>query len=237
MDPLVKYHASTSTYLGRKLTVIVGRVKDLACQEIPLARSSPWDDSGSIDNNETDPTIANAGLTELDDPTTAELANGTSRLGLNNGTAGPPTGGIDEGASNAAADSQWDPSKPGAQEDPLGESYEIIPRDIETERPVSLTTRTMTQSWSEEMAESAAESGPSPPVEPKATNGNDGFHEVKHHGNNRGRGGFRGQRGDGSFHRGGFRGPRGGGFRGDRGDRGDRGGFRGRGRGGRGRGD
>jgi hypothetical protein len=231
-------------YIVPLLTGKVSRLKELACEEIPLRENSDEHVTPTY-NSGTDPTIANAGLIELEDPTTSELANGAARLTLKDThtSAGPPTGSIDEGAANAAADVGWDPTQSGAQEDPLTESYEIVPRDpIETETGAPLATATnLTQSWSEEPGDWATTSvtegngAPSGPARQGRgrTNGagNDGFHEVKHHGGRGGRGGFRGS--GGGQHRGGFRGGRGGGgFRGgERGGQRGRGGFRGRGRG------
>ena len=131
-------------------------------------------------------------------------------------------------AANAAAENQWDTKAPGS-EDPLAESFEMVPRDpAETESPSVPAPIQSTQSWADDAAEMEASGA--------TMNGNDGFHEVHHRSGGRGRGGFHGD------NRGGFRGrgPRGegrgrgrGGFRGDRGGEG----YRGRGgfRGGRGR--
>lgn len=186
--------------------------------EIPVASDNPQTTS-----LESDPTIANAGLTELEDPTTTELINGTSKIAIEEEIA-PPATSIDADASNATGAS-WDPTK--TQED-LERSYEIVPR-TNTESTVA-PSEPMKESWADIPQDS-------PPAE-TAANGkapsSDGFEEVKHHHGGRGpRGHHGGQRGGGDR---GSRGGRGrGGFRGDyRGDsrgRGPRGGFRGRGRG------
>ena len=164
----------------------------------------------------TDPTVANAGLTELD--TTTEIPIHPAQ---STNTIAPAVASIDANAGNAAADEHWD-NKVAGSDDPLAESFEIVPRNpSETETPI---VSAGVQSWADDAANAAAISEPTSATTPN-TNGNDGFREVHH-----GRGG-RGRPGD----RGGYRGRgRGGGYRGDRGDgyRGrGRGGFRGRGRG------
>lgn len=144
----------------------------------------------------------------MDDLTTAQITNGTSNLNLDTGNV-PEQASIDAGASNAAADAQWDPTKPGTQEEPMAESYELVPRDpAEVDNVPQTTGNTASQSWSEEVAEASH-------TEPQISEG--AFQEVSHQRGGR-RGGFRG----------GDRGDRGRGGRGGRGFRGD---GRGRGRG------
>jgi hypothetical protein len=183
----------------------------------------------------SDPTIVNAGLTELNDPTTAEIRNSTNSSANDNGSA-PGATSIGAEASNAAADSQWDPTKPGSQEDQLGESYEIIPRDTaEVDNVPQTTGTTANQSWSDEVAaeSSWADSQPGQSDLNGSGSAADGaFQEVTHHRGGR-RGGVRG----GDRGRGGRGGGRG--FRGDgrgrgrgRGDGSGSGNFRGRARGG-----
>jgi len=181
----------------------------------------------------TDPTLANAGLTELD-TTPIRIPNGNNQSPKLDTPSVPPTASIQD-AGNAAAEEQWDTKAPG--EGGMEESFEIIPRDpAETENkeahaPAPVTS---TRSWADDMPTSAEKSwspesttgGEAAPQSSATTNGNDGFHEVHHHRGSRGRGGFGGERG-GFRGRGGQRG--GEGFRGGRGSRGD--GHRGRGRG------
>ncbi len=179
----------------------------------------------------TDPTITNAGLTEIDDKA-IPYRNGEAP---DQDTATVPIQAtIDSGGANAAAEENWDPKEPGS--DDMGESYEIIPKDpAETENNAAPATAvSSTQSW----ADDAPVDPPMIAQPPPTTNGNDGFHEVHHNRGGRGRGGgYSEYRGD---HRGGYRGrggPRGEGgpYRGRggyRGDRGGEGGYRGRGRGG-----
>lgn len=170
----------------------------------------------------SDPTLANAGLTEQD--AAAQLPNGVPADHAVHHQA-PAAASTDAGAANAAAESQWD-NKPQDQ-DPLAESFEMVPRDpTETELPSHPAPVNSTQSWADEIPAEMETAAPA--AEP-----NDGFHEVHHRG---GRG--RGDRGNDS--RGGYRGRGRGGDgrgRGRGGYRGERGGPRGGFRGGRGRGD
>jgi hypothetical protein len=229
-----KHHAKQRRL---ELMEIVERVRELTLQEIPVSSEHTWDDD-TPKNIESDPTIANAGLTELEDPTTAELINGTSKISMEEESVAPPTASIDSGASNAAADSQWDPSRPGTQEDPLSESFEMIPRDAgdtKSSTPTISDSATPKQSWSDvpggnSYAEPLSMTSSTANGAATSASPNDGFHEVKHHHGGRGRSqsgqkGDRGGRGGSRRGSGSFRG-------GDRGGRGGpRGGYRPRGRG------
>jgi hypothetical protein len=57
---------------------------------------------------QSDPTIAHAGLTEIDTGTVTPLANGHDNTTAEATSGIPQNSGIDEGAANAAADSHWD---------------------------------------------------------------------------------------------------------------------------------
>jgi hypothetical protein len=158
-------------------------------------------------------------------------------MSLDDRNVAPAVARIDAGASNAVADSQWDPTKAGAQEDPLSESFEIVPSDAsETENTSPMTSQAsaLKQSWSDIPGESPSMTSSTTNGMGASTSTGDGFHEVKHHHGGRGRshgGAPRGDRGRGGPHGGHRRG--GGGFRGgDRGQRGGgRSGYRPRGRG------
>ena len=157
----------------------------------------------------TDPTVAHAGLTEIDaEP--QPITNGVSNH-VDTPTV-PEASSIDAGAANAAAETNWEPklSVSGAS-GPDG--WVEVPRDLNETDTGTISTPaaiTNTQSWAEDVpSEPAVKPIPSAPA---ATSGGDGFHEVHHI---RGRG-----RGNGGGGRGGYRG-----------DRGGRGFFRGRGRG------
>ena len=209
----------------------VKHVRDVSVESAPTAQPPgiPYSDdahpaeSASATPEETtlairsDPTVTNAGLTEID-------ASGEIRVNGDEPQAEtktvPEASSVDNGAANAVAEANWD-SKMSQSMTSGPDGFEMVevPRDpAETETGLEATpaATTTTQSWAEDV--------PTEPA-PSAGPANDGFHEV-HHGRGRGRGhgDFRGGRGRG----------RGEGFRGR--GRGDRGG-RGRGqRGGRGRG-
>ncbi|KAF2491755.1 hypothetical protein BU16DRAFT_530194 [Lophium mytilinum] len=218
---------------GVELSVTYAEIKQAALEEAPFAAEEAWVEDVAQSQAaapepetahpiSTDPTIAHAGLTELD--TSGTITNGSTEV-LDTPSA-PAASSIDAGAANAAADEQWDKQASAASDDPLTESFEMIPRDpAETESPAVAAPNNSTQSWADDTPDAA-------PAAP----GNDGFHEVQHRG--RGRGGFQGEgRGGGGYRGRGGRGGDGrgrgrgrgeGGFRGGRG----RGGFRGGERGG-----
>lgn len=159
---------------------------------------------------ETDPTIANAGLTEMNEPVAAVLTNGHNESIYE--TQGiPQNSGFGDGSANAAAEANWDNSNDLS----TSQEWVEIPRDAnETDNGVTATPAAPSnvQSWADDQPDS--------PVEKQSTlaaNNNDGFQEIQR--NRGGRGNSRGGRGrNDGFQRGR------GGFRGD--------GYRGRGRGG-----
>ncbi|KAF2097515.1 hypothetical protein NA57DRAFT_77772 [Rhizodiscina lignyota] len=226
---------------GTVLNITYAQIKKSALEEAPFAAEEAWvDDVAAADPTPpeqetiatgTDPTVAHAGLTEID--TVTQIPNGTEAADVTDTPQAPPEASAGDDAANAAGESQWDTKAPG-DEDPLAESFEMIPRDpAETESPHEPAPVQSTQSWADDAAEMEANT-----IKTVNTNGSDGFHEVHHRAPARGRGGPQGD------NRGGYRGrggPRGegrgrgrGGFRGDRGGDGYRGG-RGGSRGGRGR--
>ena len=174
---------------------------------------------------QSDPTVMNAGLTEINAAGDVHL-NG---VGEHSDPAKvPDPSSAVTGAANAVAEASWDNKlSQSMTSGPDGFELVEVPRDpAETETGLNATpaAATTTQSWAEDVPTEAA---------PAPTPANDGFHEV-HHGRGRGRGGygeFRGGRGrgrgEGFRGRGGYRGDRGG--RGGRGPRGNRGGTRGSG--------
>ncbi|OMP85726.1 hypothetical protein BK809_0004397 [Diplodia seriata] len=233
---------------GLELTVSYAQVKQASVEDAPFAAEEAWVDEVNQaaqapqeedkppSYNEatttvgTDPTVAHAGLTELD----ANVASTNGEPAAEPSTV--PTANVDDSAANAAGD-RWDTKAPGS-EDPLAESFEMVPRDpTETEAVHEPAPAASTQSWAEDTPAPAAPAAPvapaaAPQAAAPATNG-DGFQEVPSSRGGRGRGNYQGER-RGYRGRGGPRGEgRGrGGYRGDRGD-----GYRGRGgyRGGRGR--
>ncbi|KAK0660419.1 hypothetical protein QBC41DRAFT_41231 [Cercophora samala] len=166
---------------------------------------------------ETDPTVANAGLTEVDDGSAVALTNGHGQDASSASGGAPSNADVTDSAANAAGENQWDTSKT------ISDSQEWVsvnvPRELsETETgaaatPAQPTAPATNQSWADEHPETTAAAAPA----------DDGFHQVPSRN--------RGSRDGGHRGRDGFRG-RGGGFRGDgrgrgrgRGRGGDRGGF------------
>lgn len=211
---------------GSELDFTYAQVKQISISDAPpqvseesVIGSEAETGTAEID---TDPTIAHAGMTELED--TMTIRNSTEPVETEK-LVPPEQSSISAHTANAVAERSWDPQASMTSDSPSGEGWVEVPRDpAETDTGLAATPAAMhnSTSWAEEVnADAAAEK----PAE------NDGFEQVVHH-QNRGRG--RGQRGD--FRGRGRGGDRGGRGRGDR-DRGDgerRGGFRGRGRGGEG---
>ncbi|KAI9893738.1 MAG: hypothetical protein M1814_005954 [Vezdaea aestivalis] len=190
-----------------------------------------------IFNNDTtlasDPTIAHAGQTELDD---SPLVNGAQTSPPTD--SGPEQAAVGSDAANAVAESHWDVRMTSSTEGP--DSWVEISPDTSRQEPASTLTSAANaagQSWADDTPAQPQVPVNEPVIPPD--NSNDGFHEVHHSRGGRGRGGsFSGDRGGGFFRgRGGYRGEGGGyrgrgGYRGDRGS--ERGAYRSRGRGGRG---
>jgi len=160
----------------------------------------------SEDKVETDPTVANAGLTEVEDGSATALTNGHAQEEPSP-VSPPGNTDVNDSAANEAGESQWDI---GNETSTSQEWVDVkIPRDpSETETglnatPAAPAAPANTQSWADDHPEGAP------------ADANEGFHQVQR--NRGGRGGGRG------FHRG-----RGGGHRGDGRGRG-RGGQRGAG--------
>lgn len=202
-------------------------------------------DNSSPPQTDSDPTLANAGMTELEDPPlnamssiNAVVTNGHSADSVI--TDSPEQGRSGGGAANEAGEAGWGGAS--AHQQDLSGSYEIIqPRDAqETNNGVTATPAAPTngnQPWADDPTNMAVPTQSStsnqkptnypraaaPNTEPPAAS-SDGFHEVVHR-NGRDRGG------DSGF-RGGYRGSRGrggGAFRADGGFRGSHSEYRGRG--------
>ena len=191
------------------------------------ADNSPLADHIAIEQTTTDPTIANAGLTELEDQTV--VTNGDSTVIET--TQIPEAATIGAEAANETAEAHWD-SKASQSVTSGADGFEIIehprdPKETETGLNATPAAASNTQSWAEDVPTGA-------PILPQTAPADDGFHEVSHHRSggrsrggghyeHRGRGGYRGRGGD-NRGRGGYRG------RGDgRGRGGPRSGGRGRG--------
>ncbi|KAH8656942.1 hypothetical protein BGZ60DRAFT_383917 [Tricladium varicosporioides] len=207
--PSVNGDLLTTTYSEIKQLVLAQAVPLTPTEATGLAEETPAAETAEYPV-QSDPTIANAGLTELDDPSTTVMTNGHHEAQEVKGI--PQNSGIGEGAANAAAEAKWD-----TQNDlSTSQEWVEVPRDTtETDTGITAapTAPPNTQSWADDAPDSPVETTSTPPV-----NKDDGFHEVQRsRGGNRDRGQFRGGRGP----RGDYRGR--GNFRGD---------GRGRGRGG-----
>ncbi|OAA60935.1 hypothetical protein SPI_04959 [Niveomyces insectorum RCEF 264] len=178
----------------------------------------------------TDPTLANANLTEIESgENTPLLADKAAPLTNGHATEQEQTAStphaenadVGNAAANAVGESQWDRTNDNQKELSMSQEWVEVPRDpAETETGLAATPAAAAnkQSWADEQPENPPPViAPAPATTAAAGNAasaepNDGFHQVQRH--NRGRG------------------DREGGWRG--GGRG--GGYRGRGRGGDGRG-
>ncbi|PNS14523.1 hypothetical protein CAC42_3809 [Sphaceloma murrayae] len=224
---------------GQALSVKYSQIKELSLQHAPYMAEETLADN-LVDTNSTaaptevhttidpssDPTIANAGLTEL-----GVQEKSTTPAVAENGELPAQVSAGDESA-NLAGGRTWDNAGPNAGAEDLEESFEMVPRDpAETETPHVPAAVQQTTSWADDVAaEVATKEAEAAPAAEK----DDGFHEVQSR-----RGTHRGHRGDGEGRgrgrgRGGHRGDRGGDRRGGGGYRGDRerrGGGEGRGRG------
>ncbi|KAK7746703.1 hypothetical protein SLS53_001890 [Cytospora paraplurivora] len=172
---------------------------------------------------QTDPTIANASLTEIDagtDTALTVLTNGHSAESP--AETSIPNADIGDNAANAAGENQWDTGND------LAASQEWVEVKAPVETPQTetapsgptTTVTTSTPSWADDHPVPTSSETQAATPAPAAADPNDGFQSVQRRGGNR-EGGFRGHRGRG---RGGF--GRGDGYRG-RGRGGPRGGARG----------
>lgn len=172
---------------------------------------------------QTDPTVANAGLTEINDGSAVALTNGHTTEAPASDVV-PTNADVADGAANAAGESQWDTSADQANDMALSQEWVDVKREsseIETGATAPPAAAGNSQSWADDHPEPHE-------VAAASADTNDGFHQVQRNRGNR-EGGFRGGRGD----RGGYRGRggrgdgrgRGRGRGGDRGDRGGRGGM------------
>lgn len=216
------------------------QVRDLAFEYAPYAAEEAWAEEvaqsepappagqESSTTIGTDPTIAHAGLTEIDavpEPSTEGTSHHVDTPSV------PDASNIDAGAANAAGGTNWE-AKQSAASGSAAEEWIEVPRDLaetETGNAATPAAMTSTQSWAEDVP--TEPQMPTPAYGQTTPDSGDGFQAVQHRGG-RGRGGGQGEYRSGN---------RGRGFKGDRGDSGGRGrggtrGDRGGGDGGRGRG-
>lgn len=127
---------------------------DEAVNDVEEPSSSPAAESADY-QIQTDPTMANAGMTELDD---AALTSSVTEHVAETASGLPTNGDIDIGAANAAAENNWDPST----NNDLSASQEWVEveRDAaETDTGLAATpaATTQTQSWADEQPDMPSE--------------------------------------------------------------------------------
>ncbi|KAI1481398.1 hypothetical protein F4774DRAFT_49458 [Daldinia eschscholtzii] len=212
----------TTSVSGDQLQTTFAQVKAVSAAHASLfaAEATEVTEAPVEITNGTDPTVAHAGLTEIDSTgATVQLTNGHTESTSTSTPGVPENADVADDAANAAAESQWDANN-DLSASISQEEWVKVPRDP-TETETGLTATPVSagnvQSWADEQPDN-------PPDSRAPTEANDGFHQVQR---NRPRGdregGWRG-RGRGDY-RGGWRGHGEGRGRG-----------RGRGRGGMGRG-
>ncbi|KAI1800710.1 hypothetical protein F4811DRAFT_498126 [Daldinia bambusicola] len=211
----------TTSVSGEELQTTFAQVKAASAAHASLfaAEATEVTEAPVEITNGTDPTVAHAGLTEIDSTgATIQLTNGHTEAAST--PSAPENADVADDAANAAAESQWDANN-DLSASVSQEEWVKVPRDpTETETGLTATPAAAgnVQSWADEQPEN-------PPDSRAPAEANDGFHQVQR---NRPRGdregGWRGGRGRGDY-RGGWRGHGEGRGRG-----------RGRGRGGMGRG-
>ena len=171
--------------------------------------------AADAEETETDPTIANAGLTELED-TTAVPTSATNDAVAEDVTQTEAPEQIATGeAGNAMAESSWNAEASMTTEaTQTGEDFVLVDRNPnETESSHTPAAQQSTSNWADEAGAAAEEKAALPVAE------GDGFSEVRRDRGGRGRGG-RGGRGYEGRGRGRGRGEGRGEYRGNRGGRG-----------------
>lgn len=218
----------TKSVTGDDLQTTFAQVKEAAiAHAVPLIPSGEEPAVDSKAEIGTDPTVANAGLTEIDAGTDVALTNGNHTEEAAH--TAPANAEVADEAANASAEAtQWDAGNASMSASQEWVKVPENPAETETAAPDATpaaqanNTQTNTQSWADDATENATDAPAAP------ADANDGFQSVPGRNRGRGEGGWRGRgnyRGRGNF-RGEGRG-RGRGGRGRGGDRGGDGPFRG----------
>ncbi|KAI1734928.1 hypothetical protein F4680DRAFT_329352 [Xylaria scruposa] len=219
---------TTHSVAGDELQTTYGQVKAAATAYVApftAVETSPdtTETAPEPAATETDPTVAHAGLTEIDSTGATEpLTNGHTESTPQTGI--PTNADVSDIAANAAAGADWDTNNNMASSITQEDWVQVTRDPAETETGLTATPAAASnvQSWADDQPESPPEQAPA------STDANDGFHQVQR---NRPRGHER----EGSW-RGRGRGDYRGGHRGGHHEgRGGRGRGRGRGNGHRGR--
>jgi hypothetical protein len=110
---------------------------------------------------QSDPTIAHAGLTELDTEMVTSLANGHGDATAEPAPGIPQNSGIDEGAANAAAGSHWDANADlSASQEWVDVSIMRETSETETGLTATLAEQSNTQGWAAPNTQSWADDQP-----------------------------------------------------------------------------
>lgn len=211
----------TKSVTGEELQATFAQVKDAAiAHAVPLFPSGEEPAVESAAEIGTDPTVANAGLTEIDAGTDVALTNGNHTEEAAHTV--PANAEVADEAANASAEAaQWDTGNASMSVSQEWVKVPENPAETDTGLDATPTVPANTQSWADDATDNAADAPATP------TDANDGFQSVPGRNRGRGEGGWRGRgnyRGRGNF-RGEGRG-RGRGGRGRGGDRGGDGSFR-----------
>ncbi|KAI0014944.1 hypothetical protein F4780DRAFT_773873 [Xylariomycetidae sp. FL0641] len=169
----------TRSVNGDELQTTFGQVKAAAMAYIsPFASAEAAPEATEVpESHETiasDPTIAHAGLTELDTTdTTIAMTNGHTES--RPASALPANVDVSDNAANAVAEAQWDTNN-DLSGSITQEDWVQVPRDpTETESGLTATPAAAgnVQSWADDQPEHTSEQVPVP------TEANDGFHQVQ----------------------------------------------------------
>ena len=129
------------------------QVKQASIDHAPFSAEETWVDSVAEANKGSelgsDPTIAHAGLTELD----TTKPNGVAADAAPESITSPPQADAGDEAGNAAGD-RWDTAGAGAEKPLMEDSFEMVPRpQDELETPASavpaITQQERTMSWAD----------------------------------------------------------------------------------------
>ncbi|KAI0974709.1 hypothetical protein F4678DRAFT_485736 [Xylaria arbuscula] len=164
---------------GDELQTTFGQVKDAATaytstftatEGAPETTETVAESTAPV---ETDPTVAHAGLTEIDSTGATEpLTNGHTESAPQSGV--PTNADVSDNAANAAAGNEWDANNTMSSSI-TQEGWVEVPRDpTETETGLTATPAAASnvQSWADDQPENSPET-------PASTDANDGFHQVQ----------------------------------------------------------
>ncbi|KAI1506147.1 hypothetical protein F5X99DRAFT_125668 [Biscogniauxia marginata] len=203
----------TNSVNGDQLETSFGQIKAAAMAHISpfIAAEGAPENEVPVETTEvdTDPTIAHAGLTEIDSTgATPHLTNGHTEPEPTS-VAGIPNADVSDNAANAAGESQWDTNN-DLSASVNHEDWVEVPRNpTETDTGLTATPETPVnvQSWADDQPEHLPEHQPEhqPEQPPAPTESGDGFrqvqrnrprgHERESSWRGRGRGDYRGGRG------------------------------------------